>query len=54
MTISCPKCAGVVERGTYPLWYWLIGIILFPVGFLVFLLGRDPSKCPGCGNEWVA
>jgi len=54
MYVSCPKCEKDVERGGYPLWYWLVGIVLFPVGFLVFLLGRAPSECPGCGHAWVA
>jgi hypothetical protein len=52
--LTCPKCGVLAERGDYGCMTWLGVILLFPIGLLFLLGGRQPTKCPECGFTWQA
>lgn len=50
--LSCPKCSSHA-RGGYSFWQWLVGILFFPIGLLVFLI-KPTYKCTQCGFRFKA
>ena len=50
--LSCPKCQTPAVRGTFGFLPFLIAVLLFPIGLLALLAGRNPTTCPSCGFSW--
>jgi hypothetical protein len=50
--VSCPKCGTPTAQGGFPAWTIVVSICFFPIGLLALLAGRNPSRCPNCGNTW--
>jgi hypothetical protein len=48
--LSCPKCRGIA-KGHYSGLIWVFGILLFPIGLLLFLT-RKTYTCNGCGYKF--
>lgn len=53
----CPRCK---ENGTekvkqvFAKWQIYVAILLFPVGLLFLLQGKQSLKCNRCGKRWKA
>jgi len=52
--ISCPKCDVMATRGGFKAWQIIVAICFFPIGLLALLAEREATKCPKCGNIWIA
>jgi hypothetical protein len=52
--ISCAKCNAMTTRGGYAIWKIVVAILFFPIGLLILLTGRDPTRCSSCGFTWEA
>lgn len=46
--ISCPKCQTRTLAGRFRVWQILCSIILFPIGLLTLLAGREITECLSC------
>lgn len=52
LRVTCPRCGAQAKRGDWPLSSIVVAIILFPIGLLALLSGRNPTICGNCGNNW--
>ena len=52
--ISCPKCNALSELGRRPTNQIVCSIMLFPIGLLALIAGRNPTECRACGYRWMA
>jgi rubrerythrin len=51
-SLTCAKCGSSAKRGSFPAWTIVLAILLFPIGLLFLLVGREPTRCPSCQNSW--
>jgi hypothetical protein len=46
----CPKCSTLTKEGGFRGWQILLSILIFPIGLVFLLAGKQPSTCLGCGT----